>query len=432
MKPVGLRTLLLIAWAAASAAGEPPNPWTYDGSFHRTISTADRIVVRDGGFNCCGPVGDQKVLFEVTDAREIKEVYEHIQFKSPQIPNACMCCGYPGIDWYQGEKRLALTSVQHGRALRWRGFGFPRDAQFTEDFAQWLGKWFLRHGVTRPVEEANPEIREARMEQQQKEARQALAKTMPAGFLEAVKRGKAEATRQLESFREIGQLSAIESEGDLKDRQIRASIADRKSLYSALFRVLGCLPMRWDALYAPEQQEAFEFLIRAPRDELDQAIRAAVESKDKAEKVGAARLVFSQTIMTAYGKTEVDIVAWVNLLAAAAYADSIPENRRIVLHRLIEYPKVKATDILEQAAGDPDLDVRLKAVVALRGRSGPEAIAILQRIVDGKIHARTPAANLTDYAEGIARSLSFLDRQEGTEWDTEQEGAAEALRVLAR
>jgi hypothetical protein len=430
MKPVGLRTLLLIAWAAACAAGEPPNPWAYDGSFHKAISTADRIVVRDGGFNCCGPVDDQKVLFEVTDAREIKEVYEHIQFKSPQVPNACMCCGYPGIDWYQGEKRLVLTSVQHGRALRWKGFGC--DAQFTEESGLWVGKWFLSHGVSRPIEEGHPEIRKARLEQQQKEARQALAKTMPAGFLDAVRRGKAEATRQLESFREIGQLSAIESEGDLKDRQIRASIADRKSLYSALLRVLGCLTMRWDALYAPEQHEAFEFLIRAPRDELDQAIRAAAESNDKAEKVGAARLVFSQYIMTAYGKTEADVLAWMNSLAVAGYADSIPENRRIVLHRLIEYPKVKATDILEQAAGDPDLDVRLKAVVALRGRSGPEAIAILQRIVDGKIHVRTPAANLTDYAEGIARSLSFLDRQERTEWDTEQEAAAEALQSLAK
>ena len=71
-----------------------------------------------------------------------------------------MCCGYPGIDWYKGKKRLALTAVQHGMGIRWKKFGtsyvgpirFYGDVPLTTDSALWLIDWLRGHGVTNRVE----------------------------------------------------------------------------------------------------------------------------------------------------------------------------------------------------------------------------------------------------------------------------------------
>lgn len=134
--------------AAVSVAGwkDSVDPVRYGRHFHDLTGWADRIVVRDGGFDCCHPVDGDKTLFEVVDPDELAEVREHLQFVPRRPAGACMCCGFPGVDWYRGEMRIALTSVQHGFALRWRGF--PGDAHFTEGSAQWLREWLRRHGFS--------------------------------------------------------------------------------------------------------------------------------------------------------------------------------------------------------------------------------------------------------------------------------------------
>jgi len=130
-------------------ADEIVPPLNYKGEFHKAIEKADLVVVRDGGFNCCKSADGDKILFKTSDPKEIKDLYDHISFSGKQ--NACLCCGHPGIDWYKGKKRLALTSMQHGRALRWSGFknfGLNyADAYFTEDSEKWLCAWFEKHGV---------------------------------------------------------------------------------------------------------------------------------------------------------------------------------------------------------------------------------------------------------------------------------------------
>jgi tetratricopeptide (TPR) repeat protein len=110
-------------------------------TFRDSIATADRIVVRDGGFNCCGPVDDEVILFEVTDPSEIEAVVTNLTFAGSQSP--CNCCGFPGIDWYRGEERVALTAIQHGKAVRWGG----SDLRLSETSRQWLTHWLVGHGV---------------------------------------------------------------------------------------------------------------------------------------------------------------------------------------------------------------------------------------------------------------------------------------------
>jgi hypothetical protein len=124
------------------------DPWVYDGKFHKLIATADRIVIRDGGMDCCESVEDKKRFVELTDPKQIAAFNQHLVFEYDK-GMMCACCGYPGIDWYRGNKRLALTAVHHGYTLAWRGFPCG-DMGFTKESSKWLASWLLDHKVPDP------------------------------------------------------------------------------------------------------------------------------------------------------------------------------------------------------------------------------------------------------------------------------------------
>ena len=119
--------------------------------FKELTGTADRIVIREGGFNCCGKVGtaekDGKWLLVITNAAEIVEF--NALFDFTEDCGGCMCCGYPGIDWYRKGKRIALTAMQHGHSLRWKGFksGSDKfgDCYYTNESKTKLADWFRAH-----------------------------------------------------------------------------------------------------------------------------------------------------------------------------------------------------------------------------------------------------------------------------------------------
>lgn len=124
------------------------------------IKEADRIVIRNGGHDCCGnDVDSQEIFVEITDAQVIEEFSQNFNFKR-QYPSmgttvsACSCCGYPGIDFYRDGKRIALTSIQHGTAVRWAGF--DGDVNLSLKSAQWLASFLDSHKVpkTQPITEA--------------------------------------------------------------------------------------------------------------------------------------------------------------------------------------------------------------------------------------------------------------------------------------
>ena len=114
--------------------------------FFKTITGADRIVIRDGGFDCCVSIkgiDKERVFVEITNAVEIVAFTSMIRFEDGPMDPPCMCCGYPGIDWWKGGKRVALTALQHGKALRWRAFS--GDCPFTKESSQALARWFKEH-----------------------------------------------------------------------------------------------------------------------------------------------------------------------------------------------------------------------------------------------------------------------------------------------
>jgi hypothetical protein len=124
-----------------------PKKWIHNDKFHKTIAEADRIVIRDGGFGCCRNVDDAKIFFQIKDIMEIKKVYSKLKFQRQQYFSACGCCGYPGIDWYKGDKRIALTALKHGKRLKWKGFSTPE--ALTDESSKWLVAWLVKHGVNK-------------------------------------------------------------------------------------------------------------------------------------------------------------------------------------------------------------------------------------------------------------------------------------------
>ncbi len=128
-----------------------PNP-----AFAEAIQSADKIVIRNGGFDCCGnDVDGQDTLLELTDPKFIAQFNNNIVFQRRTTlvhRSQCGCCGYPGIDWYAGGERIVLTGMQHGSAVRWAGFS--TDEHLTEESSAWLNRFLRLRGV--PDQQAVP------------------------------------------------------------------------------------------------------------------------------------------------------------------------------------------------------------------------------------------------------------------------------------
>jgi len=134
---LGIGALLYFGWLGIT---RNPNP-----AFLREIAYTDRIVIRNGGFDCCGEVDSEPVILEITDPRTISEFNANIRFRRSVSNTSCACCGYPGIDWYSKGRRVALTAVKHGAAIRWSGF--ESDEPLTWRSANWLRAFLSENGV---------------------------------------------------------------------------------------------------------------------------------------------------------------------------------------------------------------------------------------------------------------------------------------------
>ncbi len=137
--------VLAVALALLAAACNRRPTWKYRGQFHEAVAKADRVVVRDGGFDYEGDTDNAAVLFEITSPGGIQELRDNLEFKSGQERSVCACPGYPRVDWYRGKECIAITSIQHGRAVRWEGF--QGDARLTDNSSAWLVRWLVNHEV---------------------------------------------------------------------------------------------------------------------------------------------------------------------------------------------------------------------------------------------------------------------------------------------
>lgn len=116
--------------------------------FLSTIASADKVVIRKGGYDCCKKsVDGDVVLLTITNAADIATFNEMFQLDDDSNSD-CFCCGFPGVDWWRDGERIALTGIQHCQAIRWRGFSLG-DRQLTGKAARELSDWLSRHSITK-------------------------------------------------------------------------------------------------------------------------------------------------------------------------------------------------------------------------------------------------------------------------------------------
>ena len=116
-----------------------------DMNFRSAIKDADRIVIRDGGGLCHSKPDNEPEIFEITNKAEIAAFNDMFKFSGQTMP--CMCCGYPGIDWWRDGKRVVVSAVHHGQALRVTGFW--GDLQLTFGSRRLVQEWLKENcGLT--------------------------------------------------------------------------------------------------------------------------------------------------------------------------------------------------------------------------------------------------------------------------------------------
>ena len=105
--------------------------------FRAAVCDADRIVIRDGGGLCHSKPDEEPSLFEITNKAEIASFNEMFKFSGRTMP--CCCCGYPGIDWWRDGRRVVVSALHHGHALRVEGF--VGDLRLTVVSSRRIQKW---------------------------------------------------------------------------------------------------------------------------------------------------------------------------------------------------------------------------------------------------------------------------------------------------
>ena len=82
---------------------------------------------------------------EIKGRHKVREFNKLFQFEPMRGIGSCMCCGYPGVDWYIGSQRIAITAIHHGKTLRWNVF--VGDARFTEEASLKLSQWLIANKI---------------------------------------------------------------------------------------------------------------------------------------------------------------------------------------------------------------------------------------------------------------------------------------------
>ena len=137
-----IKTICLVTLFASSTHCMAKKPLKEQvAKFKQLISQADRIVIRAGGFDCCEntKIDEQKIILEIKELDKVQEFSKNINLKTDEEGGLCDCCGFPGVDWYKGDKRIVLTSIKHGHAIRWKGF--EEDISFTVESENWVKAW---------------------------------------------------------------------------------------------------------------------------------------------------------------------------------------------------------------------------------------------------------------------------------------------------
>jgi hypothetical protein len=393
-----MRMVLLLVLTALLASGceEAGRSLTEQVQYFRdTVAAADRLRVRSGG-GCCRNIAEEKTLYELLGKPDVADFLKHLEFAG--IGGECECCGDPTFEFYHGEKLLAMVSYHHGRSLRWRR-KWTGDAHLTKASREWLVGWLAEHAVEGPkqeIEEQLESIRIARL------AEREWTHVVPTGFLAGIERA------------EDSPGGGGEESSRAKDDYIESFFGSRSERFLTLFRIMGSLPMRWDAYY-PMHRHLREYFLRMREGDEDFAFELAIKSKDPAVRMGAARVLFTLYSRPDPGKVGWDVRAWMLGLAPDGYSSPIAGNRRLVVHCLAGIKGEESLAVLAEAARDPDRTVRRRAMVALGGFDDAKATEVLRKMALGELRPHpAPDEGPLDFAKGcgLRHPIVFMDEDE--------------------
>lgn len=134
-------------------------------SLRNAVRQTTRIRIRSGG-TCHRQPDQEKTLAEITEQDEISRFLDGIAIDEAGSNFYCGCCGNPTLEFYEGDRLLAMVGYHHGQSLRWAGGEWPTDALLTRSSQTFMVSWLAQHGVQGPRHEV-----EERQKQRDEETR---------------------------------------------------------------------------------------------------------------------------------------------------------------------------------------------------------------------------------------------------------------------
>ncbi len=237
-------------------------------SLRATVQGTTKLRIRTGG-TCHRQVQDEKTLAEITEPEEIERLLNGIQINEDGSNFYCGCCGDPTLEFYAGDRLLAMVGYHHGQSLRWAGSQWPADGLLTQPSQAFVVSWLAQHGIQGPRREV-----EERQKQRDEETRrqQRYAELIPE-----------------QTFVVRGQVSP---RGIMREKLFaNAFIKQEKNIQTSLelyLRLLGVTGNdTWSFYYDYQRTITEDLLPRFKGPELAQGVTTVV--KDDEGMLGAAR-----------------------------------------------------------------------------------------------------------------------------------------------
>ncbi|MGE5296769.1 MAG: hypothetical protein ACM3VT_18265, partial [Solirubrobacterales bacterium] len=246
-------------------------------SLLNAVRETTKVRIRSGG-TCHRRPNEEQMLVEVTEQGEINRFLDGIDIDEARSNFYCGCCGNPTLEFYAGDRLLAMVGYHHGQSLRWAGGEWPTDALLTQSSQAFVVSWLSQHGVQGPRREV-----EERQKQRDEGARrkQRYAALIPEQTLAS-----------LAQVWKSPELRNDNARGDIREKLFAEAFIKHEEnaqtsieLYLRLLGVTG--DYSWNYYHEYQQTITKHLLPRFAGSELAQGVTSVM--KDDEGMLGAAR-----------------------------------------------------------------------------------------------------------------------------------------------
>jgi len=249
-------------------------------TLREAVRETTKIRIRSGG-TCHRQIANESTLAEITGQQEIRYFLDQIAIDEGESTRVCMCCGNPTLEFYAGDRLLAMVGYHHGQSLRWAGGQWPADGLLTQPSQAFVVSWLASHGVQGPRREV--EERQRRSDEESRR-QQRYAELIPEQTLAAL--GQAWRSPELRNDN---------ARGDKREKLFAlAFISHEREAPTSVelyLRLLGVTANDgWNFYHEYQQAIAKHVLPRFRGSDLAQGVTAAM--KDDEGMLGAARWLF--------------------------------------------------------------------------------------------------------------------------------------------